>query len=82
MLLVIMHERHARFIILLALLVAELADMASRLAGLAPISRFHHLGARAKRAESALARHERRFMSIGEQPSHDLTTRVGVLLAG
>src|SRR5579863_578976 len=70
MLLVVMHERHARLVIFLALLIAELANMAPSLSRLAAVPRLDDLRAAAKRAESALARHERRVL-VGQQPAHD-----------
>lgn len=79
MFLVIMHETDARLVILSAFLVAELADVAACLARFAAVPRLDHLCARAKRAESALARHERRVLPVGEQPAHDRASRVGVL---
>ena len=72
MLLVVMHERHSRLVILLALLVAELANVSPSLARLAAIPRLDDLRAGAKRAESAPARHERRVL-VGQQPAHDRT---------
>ena len=70
MLLVIVHECHARLVIFLALLIAELANMASSLARLAAVPRLDDLRTGAERAESALARHERRVL-VGQQPAHD-----------
>ena len=72
MLLVVMHERHSRLVILFALLVAELANVSPSLARLAAIPRLDDLRAGAKRAESAPARHERRVL-VGQQPAHDRT---------
>src|SRR5260221_10972550 len=72
MLLVVMHERHSRLVILFALLVAELANMSASLARLAAIPRLDDLRAGAERAESAPARHERRVL-VGQQPAHDRT---------
>lgn len=74
-----MHESDARLVILLAFLVAELADVAASLARLAAVPRLDDLRTRAKRAESALAWHERRVLPVCEQPAHDRATRVGVL---
>ncbi len=74
-----MHESDARLVILFTLLVAELADMAACLARLAAVPRLDDLRARTKRAESALAWHERRVLLVSEQPAHDRAARVGVL---
>ena len=78
MLLVILRESNACFIILFTLLVSEFAYMTPGLASLSAIPRFDDLSPSAKRAKSTLARYERRVL-IGQQLAHDRSTRVGVL---
>ena len=81
MLLVVVHERHSRLVILLPLLVAKLANVSPGLARLAAIPRLDDFRAGAKRAEPATARHERRVL-VGQQPAHDRTAIVALLSAG
>lgn len=76
--LVIMHETDARLVILFAFLITELADVTACLARFAAVPRLDHLRACAKRAKSALARHERRVLPVSEQPPHDRAAGIGV----
>src|SRR5882757_4804523 len=79
MLLVVLREANACFIILFTFLVSEFSYMTPSLARLSAIPRFDDFSPSAKRAKTTPARNERRVL-IGQQLAHDRATRIGVLV--